>query len=125
MTSLKAIRDQAKAEAERWQATLDSSGNQTITVDMLDSLSSAARAGLRLEEGGYRREHLRALAQRVEVADDEIRIMGSKAEPLRTLVTASSGKSAAIGVSGYVLKWRTRHDSNVWPSPSEGDALSS
>lgn len=21
--------------------------------------------------------------------------------------------------------WRTRHDSNVWPSPSEGDALSS
>ena len=22
-------------------------------------------------------------------------------------------------------KWRTRHDSNVWPSPSEGDALSS
>ena len=23
------------------------------------------------------------------------------------------------------LKWRTRHDSNVWPSPSEGDALSS
>jgi len=21
--------------------------------------------------------------------------------------------------------WRTQHDSNVWPSPSEGDALSS
>src|SRR5690606_37308750 len=113
MTSLKAIRDQAKAEAERLQATLDSSGNQTITVDMLDSLSSAARAGLRLEEGGYRREHLRALAQRVEVADDEVRIMGSKAELLRTLVAASSGKSAAFGVSGSVLKWRTRQDSNL------------
>ena len=115
MTSLKAIRDQAKAEAERLQATLDSSGNQTITVDMLDSLSSAARAGLRLEEGGYRREHLRALAQRVEVADDEVRIMGSKAELLRTLVAASSGKSAAIGVSGSVLKWRARRDSNPRP----------
>ena len=125
MTSLKAIRDQAKAEAERLQATLDSSGNQTITVDMLDSLSSAARAGLRLEEGGYRREHLRALAQRVEVADDEVRIMGSKAELLRTLVAASSGKSAAFGVSGSVLKWRTRRDSNPWPLPSEGSALSS
>ncbi|AMG74216.1 recombinase family protein [Sphingopyxis granuli] len=118
MTSLKAIRDQAKAEAERLQATLDSSGNQTITVDMLDSLSSAARAGLRLEEGGYRREHLRALAQRVEVADDEVRIMGSKAELLRTLVAASSGKSAAFGVSGSVLKWRTRNDSNVRPPDS-------
>jgi len=22
-------------------------------------------------------------------------------------------------------KWRTRHDSNVWPLPSEGNALSS
>ena len=113
MTSIKAIRDQAKAEAERLQATLDSSGNQTITVDMLDSLSSAARAGLQLEGGGYRREHLRALAQRVEVADDEVRILGSKSELLRTLVAASSGKTAAFGVSGSVLKWRTRQDSNL------------
>ena len=28
-------------------------------------------------------------------------------------------------VLSLVMKWRTRHDSNVWPSPSEGDALSS
>lgn len=113
MTSLKAIRDQAKAETERLQMTLDNSGNQTITVDMLDALSSAAREGLRLEGGGYRRDQLRALAQRVEVADDEVRIMGSKSELLRTLVAASSGNSAAFGVSGSVLKWRTRQDSNL------------
>ncbi len=24
-----------------------------------------------------------------------------------------------------LVKWRTRHDSNVWPLPSEGNALSS
>jgi len=65
-----------------------------------------ARKGLRPEGGGYRRDHLRAFAQRVEVADTEVRIMGSKTELLRTLVAASSGKSAAFGVHSSVLKWR-------------------
>jgi len=35
--------------------------------------------------GGYRRDHLRAHAQRVEVADKEVRIMGSKSDLLRTI----------------------------------------
>jgi hypothetical protein len=70
---------------------------------------SKARERIRLNDGGYRRDHLRALAQRVEVADDEVRIMGSKSELLRTLVAASSGKPAAFGVQSSVLKWRTRH----------------
>jgi hypothetical protein len=34
---------------------------------------------MRTESGGYRRDHLRALAQRVEVDAKEVRIMGSKA----------------------------------------------
>jgi len=33
---------------------------------------------MRTEDGGYRRDHLRALAQRVEVDAKEVRIMGSK-----------------------------------------------
>ncbi len=125
IAGLKALRDQATADAERIQATLDSAGNQAITPDMIETFSSAARAGLRLEGGGYRRDHLRAFAQRVEVADTEVRITGSKSELLRTLVAASSVKSAAFGVRSSVLKWRTRHDSNVRPPPSEGGALSS
>lgn len=32
--------------------------------------------------------------------------MGSQSELLRTLVAASSGKSAAFGVHSSVLKWR-------------------
>ncbi|MFC5420845.1 recombinase family protein [Bosea eneae] len=113
IAGLKALRDQATADAERIQATLDSAGNQAITPDMIETFSSAARAGLRLEGGGYRRDHLRAFAQRVEVADTEVRITGSKSELLRTLVAASSVKSAAFGVRSSVLKWRARHDSNV------------
>jgi hypothetical protein len=58
----------------------------------------------------YRRDRLRALAQRVEVADNEVRIMGSKNDLLRTLVAASGGKSAAIGVPGFVREWRAVRD---------------
>ncbi|MGO3932168.1 hypothetical protein [Rhodopseudomonas pseudopalustris] len=61
----------------------------------------------------YRRDYLRALAQRVEVDAQELRTMGLKSELLRTLVAASSRKSAVFGVHSSVLKWRTRHDSNV------------
>jgi hypothetical protein len=57
-------------------------------------------------ESGCRRDHLHALAQRVEVDAKEIRIMGSKSVRLRTRVAASSVKSAGFGVPGSVPKWR-------------------
>lgn len=113
IAGLKAIREQASADAERAQAALDHAGNQAVNSDMVRTFARAARQRIRLDSGGYRRDHLRALAQRVEVADTEVRIMGSKSELLRTLVAASSGKSVAFGVQSSVLKWRARHDSNV------------
>jgi hypothetical protein len=42
----------------------------------------------------YRREHPRALARRVEVADKKVRIVGSNGGLLRTLAAASGVKSA-------------------------------
>jgi hypothetical protein len=75
---LKAIRDQAKADAERAQAMLEHSGSQAVTPQMLSKFARTARQPIRLEGGGYRRDHLRALAQPVEVAEGEVRIMGSK-----------------------------------------------
>ena len=113
MASLKALRDQAVADAERTQLALNSSGDQGVTPDMLKAFACKARERIRLDNGGYHRDHLRALAQRVEVADDEVRIMGSKSELLRTLVAASSVETAAFGVQSSVLKWRTRQDSNL------------
>ena len=112
MASLKAMREQAAADAERARLTLDSSGNQAVSPEMLTEFASKARERMRLDDGGYRRDHMRALAQRVEVADDEVRIMGSKSELLRTLVAASSVETAAFGVHSSVLKWRARRDSN-------------
>jgi len=60
----------------------------------------------------YRRDHLRALAQRVEVDAKEVRITGSKSALLRTLVAASSAKTAGFGVPSFVPKWRAGRDSN-------------
>lgn len=54
-----------------------------------------ARERITIEGGGYRRDHLRALAERVEVADKEVRIMGSKHDLLRTLTAASGVRGRA------------------------------
>src|SRR5262249_9270675 len=48
-----------------------------ITSQTLKTFARAARKGMRTESG-YRRDHLRALAQRIEVDAKEVRIMGSK-----------------------------------------------
>jgi len=77
VTELKVIRDQARADAERAEGALDRLG-PSITPQALKTFARQARKGLRTEGGGYRRDHLRALAQRVEVDAKEVRIMGSK-----------------------------------------------
>jgi len=82
------------------------------------TFARSARKRMRTESGGYRRDHLRALAQRVEVDQKELRIMGSKSALLRTLVAASSAKTAGFGVPSSVPKWCARNDSNVRPSDS-------
>lgn len=112
ITDLKVIRDQARADADRAQALLDSPGHNAISPAMIRQFSQIARDRIRGREGGYRRDHLRALAQRVEVADDAIRIMGSKTELLRTLAGSQVRQSAAPGVPGGGLKWRCGRDSN-------------
>jgi site-specific DNA recombinase len=50
------------------------------------------------------------LAQRVEVDTKEVRIMGSKSVLLRTLVAASSVKTAGFGVPSSVPKRRATVD---------------
>lgn len=71
-----------------------------------------ARERIRIDGGGCRRDHLRALAQRVEVADREVRIIGSKSNLLQTLTAAAGVKSATPGVRSSVLNWRMGRDSN-------------
>ncbi len=117
IAGLTALRDQARADATRIEAMLANSTHQRLTGDAVQELTIEARRRLRLGKGGYRREHVRAFAQRVEVADGAIYIKGHKNTLLRTLVAITGGKSAATGVPGFVPKWRGDRDSNP------GDAL--
>ena len=106
---------------------LQNSGQKAVTPQMLRKFATTARERIRLTGGGYRREHVRAFAQRVEVADDAIYIKGSKSTLLRTLVAAKGGKSAGTGVPGFIPKWRRRRDSNPRggfpPAPLAGVCL--
>jgi len=55
--------------------------------------------------GGYRPDHLRALAQRIKVDAKEVRIMASKSVLPRTLVAASSAKRQVLARPVQVPKW--------------------
>ena len=101
ITELKVIRDQARADAERAEGAIERQG-PTITTQSIKTFARTARKRMRIEGGGYRRDYLRALAQRVEVDAKELRIMGSKSELLRTLVAASSAKTTGFGVPSSV-----------------------
>ena len=72
ISSLKATRDQARIDADRASTSLDTNSRKSITPQMLSKFSSTARERMRMEGGGYRRDHFRALAQRVEVDTGEV-----------------------------------------------------
>lgn len=109
IAELEAIRDQARADAERAADAIDRLG-PSITSQALETFARQARRRMRTESEGYRRDHLHALAQRAEADAKEVRIMGSKSVLLRTLVAASSAKSAGFGVPNSVPKWRATVD---------------
>ena len=119
VAELSSIRDQARADAERVSASVDRLA-PTITAESLSRFATAARRKLRDRTSGYRRDHLRALTQRVEViSKTEARIIGSRTELLRALASSGGGDYAASGgVLGFKPKWRARNDSNVRPSDS-------
>ena len=108
VASLKAIRHEAQADAVRAAAVLESSAQQAITPQMAQRFARTARERIRIEGDGYRRDHLPALAQRVEVADREVRIIGSKTDLLQTLAAAAGARPSTPGVRSSVLKWRRR-----------------
>src|SRR5437763_11219075 len=91
---------------------MESSSQQAITPQRVRKFARTARSLMRIDGGGYRRDHLRALAQRVEVADREVRIIGSKSNLLHTLTAAAGVAPATPGVRSSVLSWRRGRDSN-------------
>ena len=108
IAGLKSVRDQAQAEAERTAAALENNGHQTITPAMVRKFAATARERIRIAGGGYRRDHLRALAQRVEVADGEVQIMGSKKICNAHARPAPARKATVCGVRVLVPEMASR-----------------
>ena len=89
------------------------------------SRGSAGYSGINFYEGPseFRQAYARLLMDEVRVTDEEIRISGSKSVLARC--AADGVGEPAPRVLSFVREWRARQDSNLWPLPSEGDALSS
>ena len=82
----------------------------SITAPMLRTFARTARPRIRLDGMGYRRDHRRARAQRVEVADDTVRIVALKSDLLRTLAAAGGAGKLPGAVPTIVPKWRATPD---------------
>ena len=111
VAELTAMRDQARVDAERAKTAVQNVG-QHLSPEHLRRMAASARKKMRGKDGGFRRDHLRALAQRVEVAEREVRIMGSHDELIRVLAASNGVESAANRVRTYVPGWRRGWDSN-------------
>src|SRR5260370_36300069 len=94
----------AWAPAGRTAALLGSSTQQPITPQTVQTFARMARERIRIDGGGNRRDHLRALAQRVEVADREVRIIGSKSHLLQILTPAASAIPLLPAFAGLFLR---------------------
>jgi hypothetical protein len=62
VAELKAVRDQARADAERAEGALERLG-PSITPQALKTFARTARKRMRTESGGYRRDHLRSASK--------------------------------------------------------------
>ena len=119
VVSLKAIRDQAQADAARAAAMLESSGQQAITPQMVQKFARTARERIRIDGGGYRRDHLRALSQHVAGDVEHLRhdrrgafFLGERKRDLpageRHLARNVLGEPARFGRAVAVLQHRDR-----------------
>ena len=120
LASLKLDRDRAKTALERIRS--QSAMPTAFSTEAIERFSRAMRENITSGEVPFRKAYIQSVVDRIEVDDGVIRIIGDKP----TLEQAISGNAVAgMGVRRCVPKWRTRQDSNLWPLPSEGSALSS
>ena len=118
--ALKGQRERAKAALDQARALCGTAA--AVDAQKIDAFARLMSDKLDAGDTNTRKAYIRSILDAVEVDDRAIRIIGSK----DVLQAAIAGKQTENGnVRGFVRKWRARHDSNVWPPPSEGGALSS
>lgn len=120
-----------RSDADRTEARAGDRSSE-ITDDAIRCFAGEAKRRMRTADGGYRRHHLQALAQRIEVGDATIRITGTKSKLLRVLAGGEVGpphrgaghssrsaglvvETTANGVRNFVPNWLPEQDSNLRP----------
>jgi hypothetical protein len=91
-TEPKATRDQARRDAERARDAIDRVG-PSITPEAPKMSARTARKRVRTAAAATRCDHLRPLAQGLEVKQKEVRITGSISPHRRTLVAAANARN--------------------------------
>jgi site-specific DNA recombinase len=120
VSTVKTDRDLAQIALERAVAELNPRAR--ITGENIAAFVAVMREKVLTGDTAFRRAYIRSVIDQVEVDDSEIRIIGRRTTLERLVM---GGGAAPAGVPSFVRKWRTRRDSNPWPLPSEGSALSS
>lgn len=90
LKELRMVRDSAKADADRAEGRA-SDRSADLTPEIVRRFAGEAKRRLRTDAGDYRRHHLQALAQRIEVGEDAIRITGTRTQLLRVLAGEGAG----------------------------------
>ena len=118
LAAVRTERDIAQATFDR--AVGEMSPAARITEEKVAAFVALMRQNTLSGETAFRRAWLRAVIDRVEVGDSDIRIHGRKTV-LERLVMA--GDAAPAGVPSFVRKWCRKRDSNPRPPHYECDAL--
>ena len=121
LNNIRAQKASTQADITVLERQLDA-GDRRITPAIIAKFGDLLRRKLQEREGRTRKEYIHLLVDRVEVGDREVRIAGRSAM-LERAIMASQTPGAAVPKAEQ--KWRTQEDSNLWPLPSEGSALSS
>lgn len=112
---LRETRDGLEGEANRTAAAMERMGT-ALTPALLKQFAKATRQMLRDENGGYRRDLLKAVAQRVDVTPKGgLRVSGCKVELLRAISANNGVESATLDVRTHEPVWRALLDSNQRP----------
>lgn len=115
ITELRDTRDGLQGEAQRAAAAVERLG-PNLTPELLKRFAEATRLMLRDDNGAYRRDLLKAVAQRVELTSKhDMTISGCKVELLRTLEAYNGVEEAALDVRTHEPAWRALLDSNQRP----------
>ena len=125
--SLSARIQELRAQKTKVDATIARAEAQAAPVAQLlaekvEAFSRTLKEKLRHADPVLRRNYLRSVVGRVIVGEKRVVIVGSTHGLHRSI---EEGTFSANSVRSFIQEWRTRHDSNVWPLPSEGSALSS